>query len=109
MVFRNFLGNNFFSVAPPPVRNDSLVVFWPVLGPGHREEFRAQAKNRKRNFQVLGVPKRKGSRQVTTLSGMVVRNFLAFYAFADRTPTDGRAIARYEGSRPFWSRTAVGT
>ena len=47
MVFRNFIGNNFFPVGPPPVKNGDLVGFWPVLGLGHRKGSRAQAENKK--------------------------------------------------------------
>ena len=50
MVFRNFCGTNFFLVGPPPVGNGDLVVFWPVLGLGHLEKFRARAENRKTQF-----------------------------------------------------------
>ena len=42
VLFRNLLGNNFFSVGPPAAGNSDLVVFWPVLGPGHLEKFWAQ-------------------------------------------------------------------
>ena len=75
MVFRNFLGNNFFSVGPPPVGNGDLVVVWPVLGGGHLEKFRDWAKNRKTQFPGARGPEIE-EKKVTTLSGMVFRNFL---------------------------------
>ena len=31
MVFRNFLGNNFLLVGPPPAGNSDLGLFWPGL------------------------------------------------------------------------------
>ena len=45
MVFHNF--GMVLLVGPPPVRNGNLVGFWPILGRGHLEKFRALAKNRK--------------------------------------------------------------
>ena len=45
-----FSGTTYFSVRPPAVGNGDLVVFWPVLGLGHSEKFRARAKNRKTQF-----------------------------------------------------------
>ena len=50
MVFRTFLGNNFFLVRPPPAVNSNLAVFWPILGLWHLEKFRAQAENTKTQF-----------------------------------------------------------
>ena len=50
MVFRNFLGINFFSIGPPAVGNGDLVVFWPVSGLGHFEKLRARAKDTKMQF-----------------------------------------------------------
>ena len=47
-------------------------------------------------------------KNVTTLSGMVVRNFFTFDVLADQTPRGGK-IAKYEDFRPFWPRTAFGT
>ena len=54
----NFLGNNFFLGWSDQcvVRNGDLVVFWPVLGPGHWEKFWAQAKNRKTQFPGVRGP-----------------------------------------------------
>ena len=130
------LSPDFFSVGPPPAGNGDLVVFWAAgtwrnSGPGPKTE--------KRNFPVLGGPKR--GEKVTTLSGMVVRNFLTLYVLADQTPRgrksrntgisgdairdgclqlfyrsrfarpglQGREIAKYGYFRPFWPRTALGT
>ena len=74
MVYRTFLGDNFFSVGPPPVGNGDLVGFWPVLGLGHLEKFWAWAKNRKTQFP--GARGTFGEKNVATLSGMVFCNFL---------------------------------
>ena len=84
MVFRNFLGCNFFPVGPPPVGNGDLVGFWPVLGLGHLKKFRTGAKNKKSQFPGARGPKMK--KTVITVSGMVFRNFLTVYVLADRTP-----------------------
>ena len=73
------------------------MLFWPVLGRGHLEKFRARVKNGKpRNFPALGVPKSK--KKVTTLSGMVVRYFLQF-AFC---PTGNREILVFSGPFGLW-------
>ena len=77
MVFRNFLGNNFFSVRPPPVGNGDLVVFWPVLGHGHLEKFQDWAKNRKTQFPGARGPE-IGEKKVITLTGTVVRTLFNF-------------------------------
>ena len=44
---------------------------------------------KKHKFPVQGVPKRK--RNVTTLFGMVVCDFLTFYVLADQTPRGGKS------------------
>ena len=88
MVFHNCLGNNFFLVGPPPVGNGDLVGFWPILGRGHLEKFRAWAKNRKTQFPGARGPETE--QKITTPSGMVVRKFLAVYVLTDRTPTGGK-------------------
>ena len=63
------------------------------FGPGRplalRETLGAgQKRGKTHNFLVLGVPKQK--KNVPTLSGMVVRNFLTFYVLPDQTPTGGK-------------------
>ena len=35
IIFRNFLGNNFFQSDPQVVAKGGLLGFWPVLGCGH--------------------------------------------------------------------------
>ena len=90
MVFCNFLRNNLFPRRIPTwsetVINWDFGPFWAAgtwrnSGPGPKTE--------KRNFPVLVVPKRE--KKGTTLSGMVVRNFLAVYVLADRTLKGGKS------------------
>ena len=71
------------------VGNGDLVGFWQNLGRGHLEKFRAQAENRKTQFAGARDPKAEGIK-VTTLSRMVVRNFLTVYVLTDQTPTGGK-------------------
>ena len=90
MVFRNFLGNKFFFRSDPHVvGNGDLLGFWPVLGRGHSEKFRARAENRKTQFPGDRGPETE--KKVTTLSGMVVRSFLSVYVLAHRTPKGGKS------------------
>ena len=93
-------------VEPPPVENGDLVVFWPVLGRGHLEKIRAWVNNRKSQFS--GARGSEIEKIVTTLSGMVVRNFFYILHFGRPDPP-GREIAKYRFSRPFWPRAALGT
>ena len=58
-------------------------------GPWHLEKSQARAEIKKHIFPVLGVPKQ--NKKVTTLSGMVVRNFFTLYILADRTPRGGKS------------------
>ena len=67
------------------VSNGDLLVFWPILGRGHLDKFRARPENMKIQFPGARGP--KTGEKVTTLSGMVVRNFLPVYVLTDRTPT----------------------
>ena len=99
----NFSEQFFFPVGPPPVGTGDLVVFWPVSGRGQLEKLRDWAKN-KAQFPGARGPK-IGKKNVTTLSGMVVRNALRF-ARPDR---QGREIAKYGDFRPVWPGTAFGT
>ena len=85
VIFCNFLRNNFFSVRPHVVRNGDLVGFWENLGPGHLKKSQARAENRKTQFAGARGPETE--KKVTTLFGMVVRNFLTIYVLTDRTPT----------------------
>ena len=85
-------------VGPPPVGNGDLVGVWPVFGLGHLEKFRARAENRKAQFSGARGPKTE--KKNTTLSGMVVRNFLTFYVLTDRTPRGGKN-AKYKNFGPF--------
>ena len=53
-----------------------------ILGPG---------RNRKKKTQSPGARGPKTEKKITTLSGMVVRNFFTFYGWADRTPRGGKS------------------
>ena len=67
------------------------VIYWgfgPFWAAGTERNSGAGPKTEKRNFPVLGVPKR--GKKVTTLSGMVIRNFLTVYVLADWTPRAGK-------------------
>ena len=88
-----FSRTTFFSVGPPPVGNGDLLRFWKYLGPGHLQKFRARAKNRKTQFAGARGPGTE--KKVTTLSGMVVRNFFTVYVLTDRTPTGGETRNRH--------------
>ena len=64
------------------------MLFGPFWAAGTQRNSGTGPKPEKHNFPVQGVPKRK--KKVTTLSGMVVRNFLTVYVSTDRTPTGGK-------------------
>ena len=97
----------FFGRTPRWSRRVIYWAFGPFWAAGHLEKFRARVKKqKKRNFPVLGVPKR--GEKVTTLSGMVVRNFLTVHVLTDRAP-NWWENAKYEDFGPFWPRTTVGT
>ena len=85
MVFRNCIGTTFISVGPRLVGNGDLVVFWPILGCGPLEKFRARTKNRKTQFPGARGPETEN--KITMLSGMVVRNFRTVDDLTDQTPT----------------------
>ena len=87
MVSRNFLGNDFFLVGPPPAGNSNLVVFGPILGLWHLGKFRARAENRKTQFP--GASGTSMGKNVTTLSGMVFRNLLGKDFFLVGPPPAG--------------------
>ena len=96
MVFRNFLGNNFFSVGPPLVGNGDLVGFWQNLGLGHLENSGPGPKTEKRNFLVLGVPKRAKNYHA-------VRDGCAQFSYRlrfDRPDPHGWEYAKYDDFRP---------
>ena len=94
MVVRNFLA--FYVLAdriPTGQENAKCGYFQAILAQGglwHLEKSRARAENgKKHNFPALGLPKSK--EKVTTLSGMVVHNFLTFYLWPDGTPVRGKS------------------
>ena len=72
------------------VGNGDLRGFWPVLGRGHLKKLWAWAKNKKMQIPGARGPEIEKTK-VTTLSGMVVRNFLTFYVLPDRTPRGGKS------------------
>ena len=85
MVFSNFLGSGLFLVGPPPAGNSNLVGFWHILGlwireiPGPGEKHENTISWCQEHFC-------RGE-NVTTLFGMVFRNFLGGDFFFGRTRT----------------------
>ena len=73
----------FFQSDPHVVGNDDLVGFWPALGLGHLEKFRARAENRKTQFPAA--PKRK--KKLPRCPGWLSATFFTFYVLTNRTPT----------------------
>ena len=80
----------FFRSDPQVGAKGDLLGFWPVLGRGHAEKFRAQVENRKTQFSGARGPKIE-EKKGTTLSGMVVRNFFTFHVLPNRTPRGGKS------------------
>ena len=79
--------------------------FWLRIAAGTQRNPGRGLKMEKRNFSALGVPKRR--KKLTTLSGMVVRNFLRFTFCPTAPPRAGNRKIRV--FRPFWPRTALDT
>ena len=87
--------------------------FWQDLGPGHLEQFRAWAENRKkRNFPVQGGPERK--KKLPRYAGDGCPQ-LSYNVRFDRPDPHGRKNTKYfisfelfEYFGPFCPRTAVG-
>ena len=112
MVFRNFLGNNFFFGRTPTW--SEKVIYWnfgPFWAAGTWRNSEPGPKTERRNFPVLGVLKRIIF--FTTLSGMVVRNFLIVYVLTDQTPTGGktrntRILGHFRLGRPLALREILG-
>ena len=72
----------------PGAENREIQVFQAILAQDrlwHLEKSRARAENGKKTH-FFGARGLEMERKVTTLSGMVVRNFLVFYVLPDRTP-----------------------
>ena len=108
MVFRNFLGEQlFFSVGPPLVGNGGPMVFWPVLGLGHKEKFRARAENRKTQFP--GARGTCGGKMRPPQQFLPEIAQLFYTLLFGRPDPQGRELAKYWGFRPFWPRTSIGT
>ena len=107
-MFRNYLGNNFFFWSDPTW--SATVIYWdsgPFWAAGIRETFRARAENRKTQFP--------GARGTFGEKILPPENFLPkiaqlFYNLRfGRPDPQGREIAKYWFSRPFWPRAALGT
>ena len=102
-----FLEHLFFRLDPQVVAKGDLLGFWPVLGRGRLEKFRARVKNGKTQF-----PGARG-----TFGGKIrpPQKFLPEIAQLfcslcfDRTAPQGREIAKYGGFRHFWPSAALGT
>ena len=106
MVFRDFLGDSFFLVRPPPAGNSDLVLFWPVLGRGHLEKSWTRAGNIKTQFPGARGPKTERKRYHAVRDGCPQPFYVLRFA---RPDSHGREIAQYGHFRPFWPRTAFGT
>ena len=83
MVFRNFLGDDFFTVGPPPAGSGDLV-FGTERNPGPGQ------KTRKRNFPVLGALLGGDSGRPKKFSPKF-RAFCTVYVSADQTPAGGKS------------------
>ena len=101
MVVRNYLTVYVLTDQTPTAGSTRNTRFWAVLaydGRWRLEKSRARAENRKSQFPSARGPEIE-EKKVTTLSGMVVRNFCIFYVLANRTPRGGK-IAKYGDFRP---------
>ena len=100
MVFRNFLRNTFFfRSGPQVVAKGDLLGFWPALGRGHFEKFRARVKNRKTQF-----PGARGTfgEKICPPQKFTPDILQLFYILRfGRTDPQGREIAKYGVPRPF--------
>ena len=87
--------------------NGDLLVFRPVLGRGHLEKFRVQARNRKAQFP--GARGTFGGESVRPKGfSSKLRNFFTSCLLADRTPTGGKSqITGFLG--PFGLGQPLGT
>ena len=101
-----FSDTNFFSVRPPPVGKGDFVVFWPILGRRHSENFRNWAKNSKTQFPGARGLETENKSYHAIRDGCPQRSCILHF---DRPDPHGRENAKYEDFRPFWPRTAVGT
>ena len=92
LVFRNCLGTTFFRSET----NRSETVIWWVFDPfwaaGTERNSRPGLKmGRKWKSAISRCYGSRNGKKVTTLSRMVVRNFLTCYVLTDRTPTGGKS------------------
>ena len=70
----------------PTGRKGRLLAFWPVFGPGALREIPGPGRQQKIAISRCQ-GSRNGNKNVTTLSGMAVRNFLTFDILTDWSPT----------------------
>ena len=75
-------------------------------GPWHFKKSQARAENGK--TQIFGARDPETEKKVTTISGMVVRNFLTVLSFPRPDP-QGRETPKYRDFGPFCRKTALGT
>ena len=101
-----FLGTTFFRSDPHAVGNGDLVGFWPVLGLGHLQRFRARAENRKTQFPGARGPE-TGQKNYHAIRDGCPQ--LSYSLRFERSDPHGRENAKYKDFGPFWPRTAVGT
>ena len=86
-------------------KGDSLG-FWPVLGRGHLEKFRAQAKNGKTRFPGA---RATFGKKLRPAQKFLPKNAQLFYILRFGRPNpQWRPIAKYGFSGPFWPREALG-
>ena len=88
-----FLQFTFWPSGPPGAGNREIRVFRAILaqdGLWHLEKSRVRAENGKTQFPGARGPETE-EKKVTTLSGMVVRNFFTFYVLPDQTPRGGKS------------------
>ena len=77
---------------PHVVRNGDLVGFWPVLGRGYLDKFRAWTENRKTQFPGARGPKTEEKRHHAVRDGCPQ---LSYNLYFDRPDPHGRGNAKY--------------
>ena len=93
IIFRNFLGNNFFRSDPQGVAKGYLLGVWPVLGRGHLEKFWARVKNGKTQFPGARGTFGEKIRQPQKFLPKIA-HFFYILGFGRPAP-QGREIAKY--------------
>ena len=97
----------FFRSDPQVVAKGDLVGFCPVLGRGHLEKFRALVKNGKTRFPGPRGTFGGGNRPPQKFLPKIAHLF--YNLRFGRPDPQGREIAKYRFSGPFWPRAALGT